>query len=75
MHVNMCATNKNLEEEIKHWIILGNKAYFANVFVFKSILTSNQTRMELYWSTMRPVVTYTIETRIISILNGQYWKQ
>jgi hypothetical protein len=41
---------------------LGNKAYYANQFFFKSKLVSKKSKLKLYWSIVRPTVTYGCET-------------
>jgi hypothetical protein len=43
-------------------IILGNKAYYANQFFFKSRLVTKKSKLKLYRSTIRPTVTYGCET-------------
>jgi hypothetical protein len=54
---------KNLiEEEIKERIVLGSKAYYANQALFKSKLLSKNSKLKMYWTLLRPVVTYTCET-------------
>jgi hypothetical protein len=52
-----------IEEEIQYRITLGNKAYYANQFFFKSSLFSKKSKLKLYWSIIRPTVTYGCETR------------
>ena len=51
-----------IEEEIQNGISLGNKAYYSNRFLFKSRLVSKKLKMKLYWSIIRPIVTYVCET-------------
>jgi hypothetical protein len=41
---------------------LGNKAYYANDFVFKTRLVSKKSKLKLYWSIIRLIVTYACET-------------
>jgi hypothetical protein len=55
-------SDNSIEEEIQHRITLRNKAYYANQFFFKSRLVSKISKLKLYWSIIRPVVTYTCET-------------
>jgi hypothetical protein len=55
----------SIEEEIQHRINLGNKAYYANQFLFKSRLVSNKSKLKLYWSIIRPRVTYACETCVL----------
>ena len=53
---------KAIEEEIRNRLKLGNKAYYANQFVFKSRVVSKILKMKLHWSVIRPTVTYGCET-------------
>jgi hypothetical protein len=46
-------------------ITLGNKAYFANQYFFKSRLASKKSKLKLYWSIIRPIVTYACETWVL----------
>ena len=41
---------------------LGNKAYYADQYFFKSRLVSKKSKLKLYWSIIRPIVTYACET-------------
>jgi hypothetical protein len=43
-------------------ITLGNKAYYAKQFFFKSRLVSKKSKLKMYWSMIRPTVTYGCET-------------
>ena len=54
-----------IEEEMQHRITLGNKAYYANQFFFKSRLVSTKSKLKLYWSIIRPTVTYGCETWVL----------
>ena len=51
----------SIEEEIHYRITLGNKAYYAKQFLFKSGLVSKKSKLKLYWSIIRPIVAYTFE--------------
>jgi hypothetical protein len=51
-------SNNSIEEEIQHRITLGNKASYANQLLFKSRLVSNKSKLKLYSSIIRPIVTY-----------------
>jgi hypothetical protein len=51
-----------IEEEIQNRVTLGNKAYCANQFFFKSRLVSEKLKMKLCWSIIRPIVTYDSQT-------------
>jgi len=46
-------------------ITLENKAYYANQFFFKSGLVSEKSKLKLYWSIIRPTVTYACETWVL----------
>jgi hypothetical protein len=46
-------------------ITLGNKAYYAKHFFFKSRMVSNKSKLKLYWSIIRPTVTYSCETWVL----------
>jgi len=54
-----------MEEGIKESIVLGNKAFFANKKIFQSKLISKNAKLKLYFSVIRPVVTYACETWIL----------
>jgi len=58
-------SNNSIEEEIQHRIALGNKVHYANQFSFKSRLVSKKSKLKLYWSTKRPIVTYGCETWVL----------
>jgi hypothetical protein len=55
-------SDNSIEEEIQHRITLGYKAYYANRFLLKSKLVSKKSKLKLYWSIIRPIVTYASET-------------
>jgi hypothetical protein len=57
--------NNTLEEEIRERTVEGNKAFYANKTPFKSNLVSIKSKLELYWSEIRPIVLYGCETSII----------
>jgi hypothetical protein len=57
--------NNSIEEEIKERIILGNKEYCANQALFKSKLLSKKTKLKIYWTLVRPVITYACETWVL----------
>jgi len=46
-------------------VTLGNKAYYANQFLFKSRLVSKKSKLKLYWSIVRPIVTYACEVWVL----------
>ena len=61
-HQSTVNTDNTIEEEIKGRTALGNKAFFANKKIFQSKLMSKNAKMKLYFSVIRPVVTYECET-------------
>jgi hypothetical protein len=58
-------SDNSIEEEIQYRINLGNKAYYANQFLFKSRLVSKKSKLKLYWSITKPTVTYACETWVL----------
>ena len=55
-------SDNSIEEEIQHRITLGNKAYHDNQFFFKVRLVSKKSKLKLYWSITRPIITCDCET-------------
>jgi len=55
-------SDNSIQEEFQNRITLGYKAYYANQLLFKSRLVSKKLKMKLYWSVIRPIVTYGCET-------------
>ena len=53
------------EEEIKARIASGNIVYFANKKMFQSRLISKRAKLKLYYTVIRPIVTYSCETWIL----------
>ena len=54
--------NNTLEEEIRERIVKGNKAFYVNKTLFKSNLVTRKSKLNLYWSVIRPIVVYCCET-------------
>jgi len=52
-------------EETKARIVLGTKAYYANLKFFKSRLVTEHSKLRLYRSVIRPIVTYAAETWVL----------
>ena len=57
--------NNSIEEEIKARIATGNRAYYANLNLFKSRLISKHAKIRLYNTIIRPVVSYGCETWVL----------
>jgi hypothetical protein len=57
--------NNSIEEEIKGRISLGNKAFYTNQDLFKSKLLSKKSKLRMYQTLVRPVVTYACETWVL----------
>ena len=53
--------NKSIEEEIKGRISLGSKAFYANQDLIKSKLLTKNSKLRMYKTLVRPVVTYACE--------------
>jgi len=52
--------------EIHCRLTLGNKAYCASQFFFKSKLVSKKSKLKLYWKIVRPTVTYGCGTWVLT---------
>jgi hypothetical protein len=57
--------DNSIEEEIKDRIVLGTKAYYANLQFFKSKLVTKNSKLKLYRSVIRQIVTYASETWVL----------
>jgi len=57
--------NNSIEEEIKRRISLGNKAFYANQDLFKSKLLTKNSKLRMYKTLVRPVVTYASEKWVL----------
>ena len=58
-------SDNSIEEEIQCRITLGNQAYYTNQFLFKRRLVSKKSKLKLYWSIIRPTVTYGCEVWVL----------
>ena len=57
--------SKSIEEKIKDKIALGTKAYHANKKFLKSRLVTKYSKLKLYRTVIRPIVTYASETWVL----------
>jgi hypothetical protein len=57
--------NNSIEEEINGRISLGNKAFYANQDLFESKLLTKNSKLRMYKTLVRPVVTYACETWVL----------
>jgi hypothetical protein len=58
-------TTRTIEVEIKESIIARNKAFYANRKMFQSKLLPRKSKLNLYRTFIRPIVTYASETWIL----------
>ena len=72
---NINSNNKCIKERI----MVGSKAYYANRQLFNSSLISRNSKLQIYRTLVRPVVTYgseswtltTEEERALAVLKGK----
>jgi len=57
--------NNTIEEEIKGRISLGSKIFYTNEDLFKRKILTNNSKLRMYKTLVRPVVTYTCETWVL----------
>jgi len=57
--------NNKIEEGIKERLIAGNKAFYENQKMFQNKLLSKKSKLKLYWTLIRPIVTYACETWVL----------
>jgi hypothetical protein len=58
----LISNDNNIEKEIQRRILAGNRTYFAVIRLFRSRLLSRGTKILLYKTLIRPVVSYGAET-------------
>jgi len=65
IHLGTLISNDNsVQKGIRRRILAGNRTYFAAVSLFRNRLLSRATKIRLYKTLIRPVVTYGAETRM-----------
>jgi hypothetical protein len=57
--------NNSIQKEMKQRISLGNKACHANQDLFKSKLLTKISKLWMYQTLVKPVVTYACETWVL----------
>jgi len=57
--------SNSIEEKIKERIALGIKAYYANQKFFKGRLVTKYSKLKLYRTVIRPLVTHASDTRVL----------
>jgi hypothetical protein len=57
--------SNSVEEEIKERVALGIKEYYANLRFFKSRLVTKYSKLKLYRTVIRPIVTYASQTWVL----------
>lgn len=63
--------NNDIEEEIKSRIIAGNKCFFALKSLLKSRILSKKSKIKIYTTAIRPIVTYGSETWTVTKRNEE----
>ena len=62
MNLGTLISNDNsVEKEIQRHILASNRTYFAAISLFRSRLLSRATKIILYKTLIRPVVSYGVE--------------
>jgi hypothetical protein len=54
--------NNSVQKGIKIWILAGNRTYFAAVILFRNRFLSTITKIRLYKTLIKPIITYGAET-------------
>jgi len=58
----LISNDDSVQKEIQRRILAGNRTYFAAISLFRNRLLSRATKIRLYKTLIRPVVTYGAET-------------
>jgi len=67
----LISNDNSLEEEIQRRILASNRTYFAAISLFRSRLLSRATKIILYKTLIRPVVTYGAEAWTLTKNEGK----
>jgi hypothetical protein len=70
-HLQMPHCIIRVEKDIQRRILTGNRTYFAAIKLFRSRLLSRGTKIQLYKTLIRPVVSYGAETWTMTKKEGQ----
>ena len=57
----LISNDNSMEKEIQRRILAGNRTYFATISLFRSRLLSRATKIIIYKTLIRPVVSYRAE--------------
>jgi len=63
----MIGNSNNNNKCIKEGIMMGNKAYYVNRHLDNSSLVSRSSKLQIYRTLVRPVVTYDSESRTLTM--------
>jgi hypothetical protein len=67
IYLGMLISNDNsVEKEIQRRILAGSRTYFAAISLFRSRLLSRATKIILYKTLIRPVVSYEVEAWMLT---------
>jgi len=58
----LISNDNSVQKEIQRRILAGSRTYFASISLFRNRLLSRATKIRLYKTLIRPVVTYGEET-------------
>jgi len=62
IHLGTLISNDNsMEKEVQRRILAGNRTYFAAISFFRSLLLSRATKIILYKTLLKPLVSYGAE--------------
>jgi len=67
----LISNDNSVEKEIQRRILAGNRTYFAAISLFRSRLLSRATKIILYKTLIRPVVSYGVEAWTVTKKEGQ----